>query len=281
MKFQDLRAAWRTDFILHRFDAELIERDDCLVVRTPANPNFYWGNFLALPHTPADGDLAHWLGRFNGEVAAGRPEVRHVAFAFNSDAPPPDALPSWRAAGFERYDSEVLALQRGELQRPPAPRGEVLVRPVDWAQDLPALVELQCTDTDGHAPAGYRRFRERQMARYAAMQRSGIAEWFGVWCDGVLAADCGLLRDGEVGRFQHVETHPDWRRRGLCRSLVAVVCEWGFANWDLQRLLMKADPDDVAIGIYRSVGFQGFDRDWALQRRAPDDGGLAVLETEA
>ena len=39
-------------------------------------------------------------------------------------------------------------------------------------------------------------------------------------------------------------------------------------------LVMGADPDDVAIvaiGIYRSVGFQQHDTLWMLERRAPQD----------
>ena len=51
----ELSAGWRTDLIFARFDGELIERPDCLVVRTPANPSFWWGNFLLFDHAPKAG----------------------------------------------------------------------------------------------------------------------------------------------------------------------------------------------------------------------------------
>jgi predicted GNAT family acetyltransferase len=76
------------------------------------------------------------------------------------------------------------------------------------------------------------------------------------------------VHDGEMGRFQYVETQPDWRRRGLCRALIAWVCRDAFERLGLRRLVMCADPHDVAIGIYRSVGFAQVERHWCLQRRA-------------
>ena len=87
----------------------------------------------------------------------------------------------------------------------------------------------------------------------------------------MLAADCGLVHDGVMGRFQHVGTQPEWRRRGLCRALVHHVCAHAFGTLGLQRLVMCADPHDVAIGIYRSVGFAQVGNHWGLQRRAPRD----------
>jgi RimJ/RimL family protein N-acetyltransferase len=113
------------------------------------------------------------------------------------------------------------------------------------------------------------------MQRYAAMERAGLGHWFGVFAvtdDGEqLVADCGLFRDesGTLGRFQHVETHPQWRRRGLCRALIRAVCAHGFEAMGLQSLVIVADPDDVAIGLYESVGFERGLSTWHLQR-APD-----------
>ena len=57
------------------------------------------------------------------------------------------------------------------------------------------------------------------------------------------------------------------RRRGLCRALVHHVCRHAFDTLGLQRLVMCADPHDVAIGIYRSVGFVQVESHWCLQRR--------------
>lgn len=276
LKLADLRPGWRTDFFLHRRGAVVIEREDAIVVRTPANPGFYWGNCLVLPQGPADGDLAHWLRRFDDEIVRLQPASRHVAIGVNTPATEA-VLPSWRAAGFERHVTAVMRLAPGELLVPakPPPRGDVSVRPIRFPDDVPAIVELECADTHGFDLDAYRSYRLRQFERYAAMHADGELNWFGVWCDGQLAADCGLMREaarpGAVARFQRVATHPQWRRRGLCSALVHAVSAFGFERWGVGEIFMVANPDDVAIGIYRSLGYRAIETEWCLQRNAPED----------
>ncbi len=285
MKLNDLRPGWRSDFILHRHGALVAEREDCLVVRTPANPHFYWGNFLLLPQAPRDDQLAHWMDRFDEEITRLQPASQHVALGVNG-APGDAQLPTWVDAGFELITTAVLELRPGDLRPPPhAARGEVQVRPLNLAEELEAAVALQCADAQDFEPANYERHRRAQMQRYARMAEAGEALWFGAWCDGVLAADCGLMRDGlqpgALGRFQHVSTHPLWRRRGLCSTLVHAVGRHGLETWGLGRTLMCADPGDVAIGIYEGLGFQRIDREWCLQLRAPHDRADHRLEEPA
>ena len=271
MRVDEMLPGWRSDAFLHRFDATLVERDDVLVVRTPACPDFYWGNFLLLPRAPRDESLAHWLERFAAEVASGQPECRHVAIGINA-APAGEALPTWVAADFERHELTVLSLAARDLVAPlrPLPEGAV-VKPVRLDAEMDELIALQCSDIDGFEPRGYERHRRRQMARFAAMAAAGRAQWFGLWRNDVLVAGCGLMREGDTGRFQQVETHPAWRRRGLCTGLVHAVSRWAFSSWGLTRLLMGADPHDVAIGIYRGLGYRPMSSQWSLQRRAPQD----------
>jgi RimJ/RimL family protein N-acetyltransferase len=268
MRLADLTEGWRSELIVHRHDAQVVERADCIVVRTPDNPTFYWGNFLLLPDVPADASLGHWLQRFHGEIAVAQPLSRHVAIGVN--APPRGAeLPAWQRAGFELLRSDVMRLEPDALRAPPrAARGAVQVRAADLAREIEAFVELQCADTQGHPLDDYRDYRSLKMAALARMHAKGDAMWFGLWCDGTLAADCGLVRDGTWGRFQHVSTHPQWRRRGLCTALVHAVSAWGFEHWQLRRITMIADPDDVAIGIYRSLGYTSVVQTLGLERRS-------------
>ncbi len=170
----------------------------------------------------------------------------------------------------------MLRLQPGQLALPARPvRHPVVFRKLDLASESEALIELEMTHTQDFEPEGYRLFRRRQHQRHHAMQRDGLMQWFGLWCDGTLAATCGLMREGAEpgvsGRFQYVTTHADWRRRGLCTALIHAVSEFGFTQWRLADLYMAADPDDVAIGIYRSLGYRDIGSGFALQRNAPQD----------
>ncbi len=285
MRFADLRPGWRTDFILHRFDAEVIELDDCLVVRTPSNPTFYWGNCLHLPRLPDDDELEHWLARFHEEITARQPASRHVAIG-SASAYDGGRRPRWEAAGFDLVVQQMLSADP-EAMRPPAraSRGAVRLRLLDLAVDSEALIEVEMTDADGFEPVGYRSYLREQHARYRAMQAAGLLQWFGIECDAVLAATCGLLRDragpGADGRFQRVVTHGAWRRRGLASALVHGACLFAFERWQVGALYMAADPEDVAIGIYRSLGFVDLSRGAGLQRKAPQDRAAGMVPAPA
>jgi ribosomal protein S18 acetylase RimI-like enzyme len=146
------------------------------------------------------------------------------------------------------------------------------IRALDLPREAPLAVDVDmaCND-DGYEPAAYRLFRENQLRRYGAMAAAGMGHWFGAFVQGQMVAGLGLFGRAGVGRFQHVSTHPAWRRRGLCRALVHAACRHGQEQRGWHTLVMCADPDDVAIGIYESLGFARQSTQWSLQRRAPHD----------
>jgi len=102
---------------------------------------------------------------------------------------------------------------------------------------------------------GYTVFKRQQMARYRAMVRAGWGQWFGAFLDNRLVADLGLFCREGIGRFQTVGTHPDYRRRGICGTLVYQAACYGFEHLDAQTLVMIADEAYHAAKIYESVGF--------------------------
>lgn len=270
MRIADLGLGWQSHLLACRFGAEIVERDDCIVLRSPDNPTYYWGNCLILNEAPRDADLPRWLERFEAEIGCEQPASRHLAFGINA-ADLPHALPSWRAAGIDEFDdTAVLVLEPAGLAVQPAVRDTpgLELRALALPQETALAVEAQVAARDpSFEAAGYRVFRQNSMRRIEAMHALGQAAWFGAFAGETLAADCGLVHDGALGRFQYVQTQPAWRRRGLCRALVHHVCSHAFERLGLQRLVMCADPHDVAIGIYRSLGFSQVERHWCLQRR--------------
>ena len=69
-------------------------------------------------------------------------------------------------------------------------------------------------------------------------------------------AQLGVFSDGNgIARYQNVETHPAWRRKGLAGTLVWRAGCWVLAELAARTLVIVADPGASAIRVYRSVGF--------------------------
>jgi GNAT superfamily N-acetyltransferase len=143
------------------------------------------------------------------------------------------------------------------VHEPPRPNRDATYRQLSSDDDWVQLVDLQmATMDDSHEPDAYRRFSEAKVATVRAMTGEGHGGWFGAFEDGVLQSGMGLFRASEgLARFQNVETRPSARGRGLAGTLVHHVSRYGFDELEAHTLVMVADPEYLAIRIYRSVGF--------------------------
>lgn len=249
---------YRTDLFFPRFDGEVIDRTDYLVVRTPANPTFYWGNFLLFPAPPAPGDFERWRSLFAREIGV-PPTVCHFAFGWDGTAGETGEIAAFLAAGFS-LDETVVLTARG-VQRPDKYNEEVEVRALteDWEWEAALLNQIACRDPE-HEEGGYVLYSARKMDRYRAMVRAGWGAWFGAFLGERLVGDAGVFVEGGVGRFQSVGTHPDFRRRGVCGALVHQAALFALGTIGAGTLVMVADAHYHAARIYESVGFAAAER---------------------
>jgi predicted GNAT family acetyltransferase len=113
-------------------------------------------------------------------------------------------------------------------------------------------------------------FLEAQVRSARQLTEDGHATWFGAFCDGRLVSTLGIAGDGRgLARYQNVETHPDWRRRGLAGRLVYDAGTFALEELGARTLVMVADPDYAAIRLYRALGFTDGETQARLTRPAP------------
>ena len=241
--------AFRTDLmVLALGGSEVEHRDGYVVVRTPANPTYFWGNFVLFATAVAPGDVAARLELFAGEF----PAAAHVAWGIDTVDGTVGADDELVAAGFHVGRDTVLTASA--LQRPARP-ADAELRPVesgdDWSQAL--ALHIACADpADEHVTE---EFLAGWVAAARALCDRGHATWFGAFDDGELLSSLGIVSDGSgLARFQSVETHPEARRRGLASALVHHAGRTALDD-GATRLVIVADPGYHAIGIYRSLGF--------------------------
>jgi GNAT superfamily N-acetyltransferase len=252
MKVQSL--GHRTDLIFPRFDGKIIDRGDYLVILTPSNPTYHWGNYLLFSRPPGQNDLSTWKTIFDEEIGA-RLKAEHYAFGWDTVAGEQGEVQPFLAEGFNL--TETVVLTTAQVQPPPKVNHDASIRPIATDNEWEQATRNQITcRPPGFGLAGYEVFKRAQMARYRRMTEAGLGAWFGAFLEERLVADLGVFTRGDLGRFQQVETHPDFRRRGICGTLVYRASRYALEQWAVNTLVMLADENYHAARIYESVGFQ-------------------------
>ena len=255
---------FRTDLmLLSLHGSEVEDRGDHLVVRSPSNPGFWWGNFLLLRQPPAPGACGRWERAFASEF----PAAGHSAFGVDGTCGNVAGYQEFTAAGYEVEASAVMTATA--VHEPAHPNREATYRALDLtdAGDRESAIALRLANAPHREPTGHRQFLGRSMDSMAALQEAGAGAWFGAFLAGRMVSGMGLFSDGSgLARFQSVDTHPDFRGRGLAGTLVHHVSTYGFTTLAATTLVMVADPDYHAIRIYRSLGFVSTELQVQLER---------------
>ena len=242
--------AFRTDLMVLRLGASEVEDGgNHLVVRSPLNPEFYWGNFLLLAGSAPVEDAPLWLERFRSAF----PQAGHVAIGWDrSSLRGTSRLTPLLSAGLELETDQVLVAERLIAPRPaPAGFGVGRVQTEDaWTQ----LLQLTgaCWGV-GPSPA----FQAARVADFQRLDATGRAAFFGAFQEGQLVASAGIVAGrGGLARFQHVQTHPGFRRRGLAAAILVRAADHARARLRARRLVIVAEREGPAVRLYRGLGFQ-------------------------
>jgi ribosomal protein S18 acetylase RimI-like enzyme len=247
-------------------DRVLERRDGYAVVRSPSNPTYHWGNLLLFDEPPRAGDGTRWEALFAAAFDA-EPEVRHRTFAWDrADGDAGAAREEFVDRGYDFEDLVGLVAER--LASHPRENRDVVVRSLDpaagadealWA----AVVELQVAlRRVGEDEERSRTFSRRRLEELRTLFRAGRGSWY-VALDpvsGDVAGSCGVVVAGGRGRFQLVGTAAEYQRRGVCSRLVVEAARCARDDHGAGRLVIVADANYHALGLYESLGFERRER---------------------
>lgn len=263
----DIRSlGFRTDLRLLELSGSLIEdRGTHLVIRTPDNPTYFWGNFLLLKQRPYPGGEREVIAAFHTEF----PEAEHVSIGIDGTDDQTAEVQAFLEAGMEVNSGVVLTA--GALVEPRPVADGVVVRALesddDWEQRA-RLSHHLWSQTD---ETTFMTFARGKNAQERALVARGLGQRFGAFFDDTLVSTAGIfVTHAGIARYQSVETHPDHRRQGLAAAVVYAAGQHALAAYKLEKLVIVADHDGDAIRIYRSLGFVDTERHLTLERR-PDE----------
>jgi GNAT superfamily N-acetyltransferase len=243
-----LRPGWATDLAILRLSGSVVtDFRDHLVVRTPDNPQFHWGNFVLVTDERRVDDAAAWVGVFEGAF----PGVGWVSIGLPRL---PDDTAAWEGHGMTLEVDEVLTT--AALPRlAPLADGYTVRRLAgdDWALAVARSVADNARtgkeERDSFASFARRRTRARR-----TLSEGGFGAWFGAFAGDALVADLGIVRCGTAARYQDVSTDEAHRGRGLASHLLGVAARWaagaGCGQW-----VIVTEAESAAGRLYRSLGF--------------------------
>ena len=250
---RDLPPGWATDLAVQRLTGAVVDdRGDHLVLRSPAQPSYHWGNCVLVLDEGAADDADRWAGVFAREF----PQARWVAIGLPRM---PHDLAAWTAHGLEVTQDDSLTT-RTVPRLTDAPAGydvRFLTSDEDWEQHVRREVAENLAEGQ-FEPVGHERFvRDRLTTRRALCDRD-LAAWVGAFHEGTLVADLGIVLcerpGGRDARYQAVGTDAAHRRRGLAGHLLGVAALWAAAR-GATRWVIVTGTTNPAGRVYRGVGF--------------------------
>jgi GNAT superfamily N-acetyltransferase len=240
---------WATDLAILEHCGSIVEdRGNHLVVRTPHNPDYHWGNCLFVTDEGTVGDARRWVDTFQSAF----PEATWVAIGLTRM---PDDLHAWVELGLELELDDVLTTRILPRQTP-LPEGYTVRRlsGQDWVQSVARSV-ADNDRTHEQDPQSYQRFAQAQAHARRALSERDVGACFGAFAGDTLIADLGIVRCGKTARYQSVSTDDQHRRHGLASHLLGVAAQWA-ADGGCDRWVIVTEATNPAGRVYRSLGFE-------------------------
>lgn len=261
----DVRSlGFRTDLsLLTLSGSEVEDRGTHLVVRTPANPDYRWGNFLLLAQAPVPGGEKEVVGAFRTEF----PDAAHVSIGIDQPALDEATVAAFDEAGLTVERNSVLTATR--VNQPLAPAVDAQVRALESDEDWDARARLSHSLSPRVRPQDFLPYATKRNEAERALEAAGLGKRFGAFVDGELVSTAAAFRAAPgIARYQSVETHPDHRRQGLGAAVVHAAGEHALTDPEVETLVIAADEEGDAIGVYRRLGFTDVEPMWCFDSRS-------------
>ena len=230
--------ALTTELALANTRGKIIDKGDYLVVVTPDDPGYYYGNLLVLPAAPQVGEVAFWTRRYRDELP-----LAHITFWWDGTTGDAGAVDELEEAGFTIERALVMTAEAIANTTSPLRVRELADHEVTEA--LPLAM------ADRHDEP-YRSFLVRRAAWQRTLVQRGLAKFFGAFDGNELVASLGLVELGTIGRYQDVQTLPAYRGRGLASALLHAAAR----ATTVERVVVVAEKPD----LYERAGFRVVER---------------------
>jgi ribosomal protein S18 acetylase RimI-like enzyme len=239
----------KTNLIFGHFEGQVFNHEDYQIVQTKSNPSYHWGNYIIFKKAPVAGDMAKWMQLFDDSFQYYM-EPHHYCFTW--DVEDKGEVEEFIENGYALGINQLLAAR--ELEKPNKVNKKIKVRKLKSDQDWEDVIDLQvlCADPK-YLDETYYDFKRNQMINYRKMSEEGLGSWYGAFLDGEMVGDLGIYTVEDIARYQNVGTHPEYRKQGICSTLVYKAAELAAKEYGVSKFTIVADADSVAATIYKNL----------------------------
>ena len=254
----------RSEFIFWREHSVIEDREDALVITTPENPFWRWGNLIVLKAWPRPEDTVHWKNLYVSKIAPLQ-SVPNRLLVWEGSRDKHGVLEPYTEDGLTFSTFDVLRL--GRLHKPSTHRPDIIIRTIsdddeEWREVV--SVNVECFGILSDDP-DYQRFAERRLAHHRRMVAKGLGCWYAASIDGELAGSLGIFWGDGLCRFQEVAVRPRFRHQGIAATLVYEAAKSAQREYPHHSQIIAADAEGDAIRIYRTLGFETDSLSYALR----------------
>lgn len=240
-----------TDLMVQSGQCSVVNHPDRIVHTTPSEPNFWFGNRLIFANAPDDADAL--IAQFHKDI----PAAEHICLCWDvPDLPLEQVADVFKGRALKVEQSDTLALE-GALIRAKVPEG-LMIRPFahddDWHQSE-AIARSDLLN-DGVPERGLDSYLSNKTKSRKSQISKGLGQWFGAFDGDRLAGDMGIFHNSALIRYQSVQTHEDFRRRGVCSALLCTCLDWAKTRAPKALAVIVAHADSDAGRLYRRAGFE-------------------------
>lgn len=257
---RNISAGWETDLSILNLSGSIIQDfNSHLVIRSPDNPEFHWGNFILVKDSKTIENATRWVEIFKENF----PDATWTAIGLPKY---PVSTKSWKDLALEIERLEVL---KCDSMPKLANIDDAYTSRIFEREDWDRLYEYEIAqnlDSGEHDSSSFEKFIRNTISVRKNLCDQQKAAWFGAFHKEALVAMLGIVICGEAARYQDVQTDKKHRRIGLASHLLGEAAKWsaemGSKSWvivtestnDAGRVYRRADfkPDIEIVTAYKS-----------------------------
>lgn len=250
---------FKSEYVINHLNCEVIETDEFIVLKTPDNPNYYFGNQLVLKVPLHSKTRKQWQHAFR-QAFADMPQVTHEAYSWQrGEQLPTNALQEFANDNFIYEEDHILTLPRSQFITPHQLNNQVSIRALrteaDWQQWMQLSIEEM---TDTYQETNLRPYLIAKKTKYQQLETNGHGQYLGAFVGDRLIGYAGLYHLNNLARFQSVHVIPEYENQKIAKTLLTRLIEQ--VNPQVETLIIVADEHYHATLLYQSLGFKVTER---------------------